>query len=144
MVRAADACVQAGHHRALTIFGILNIRTTQWSYILPQRMQANDFTLFLTYLLYVANPQQSIILIADNYSSHTAARVHSQVTDEPRLHLYYLPTHCTRLIRSKAFGTSSRTRWQPNGCTARWICYQTVFAFFRTITPAAALQWAGA
>lgn len=133
-----------GTNRALTIFGALNIRTGQWSYILRQRMQADDFILFLTYLLYVAYPQQSIILIVDNYSSHTAAKVHTWVANEPRLQLYYLPTHCAHLNPVESIWRQLKNTLAANRLYGSLeLLRQTVFTFFRTMTPAAALRWAG-
>jgi hypothetical protein len=55
----------------VALFEALNIRTGRWDYILRNRMQADDFVLFLTYLLMCYRAQR-IIVIVDNYSCHTA------------------------------------------------------------------------
>ena len=53
------------------LFGALNIRTGQWTYLVREHMYKEDFVAFLEHLLtvYATGP---IILIVDNYSSHTA------------------------------------------------------------------------
>ncbi len=60
-----------GTNRSVALFEALNIRTGRWDYILRNRMQADDFVLFLTYLLMCYRAQR-IIVIVDNYSCHTA------------------------------------------------------------------------
>ena len=55
-----------------------------------------DFIAFLEHLLtvYVEVP---IILIVDNYSSHTAYLVRDWLALHPQLQLYYLPKYCSDL-----------------------------------------------
>lgn len=53
------------------LFGALNIRTGQWKHLVCERMRKEDFIAFLEYLLAVY-PSGPIILIVDNFSSHTA------------------------------------------------------------------------
>src|SRR5215212_3656193 len=60
-----------GSNTTRALFGALNIRTGDWHYQVRKRMRKEDFIAFLEYLLTVY-PSQVIILIVDNYSSHTA------------------------------------------------------------------------
>jgi transposase len=55
-------------------------------------MRTDDVRAFLEHLL-VAYPQGPILLIVDNFSSHTAHAVGQWLTAHPRLHLYSLPTY---------------------------------------------------
>jgi len=78
------------------LFGALNIRTGQWTHLVRPRLQKEDFLAFLEHLL-VVYPTETILLIVDNYSSHTAGVVKEWVVDHPRLQLFYLPTYCSHL-----------------------------------------------
>lgn len=131
-----------GTNRAMTIFGALNMRTGRWDYILRKRMQAEDFLLFLTYLLgcYRDHP---IIVIVDNYSSHTAHKVMRWVADEPRLELLFLPTHCAHLNPVERIWLQLKNTIAPNRLYGSLeVLRQTVFTFFRRMTPEQALHWA--
>jgi len=131
-----------GTNRAITIFGALNIRTGRWDYMLRDRMQADDFLLFLTYLL-ACYRDQHIILIVDNYSSHTAQKVRAWVADEPRLDLLFLPTHCAHLNPVERVWLQLKNTIAPNRLYGSLeLLRQTVFAFFRAMTPEQALRWA--
>jgi len=59
-------------------------------------MRKEDFIVFLEYLLNVY-AEGTIILIVDNYSSHTAGMVTAWLEAHPRLRLYYLPKYCSHL-----------------------------------------------
>ena len=59
-------------------------------------MQKEDFIAFLEYLLTVY-PTQLIILIVDNYSSHTAHDVADFLDKHPRVQLHFLPKYCSHL-----------------------------------------------
>jgi transposase len=59
-------------------------------------MRTDDFLAFLDRLL-VTYPHGPSLLILDNFSSHTAYAVGGWVATHPRLHLYYLPKHCSHL-----------------------------------------------
>ena len=85
-----------GNNQSRTIFGALNIRTGQWNYLIRERMRKEDFIAFLEYLLvvYATGP---IVLIVDNYSSHTAHVVQAWLAEHPRMHLLYLPKYCSHL-----------------------------------------------
>ena len=63
-----------GSNETRSLFGALNIRTGQWTYLVREHMYKEDFIVFLEHLLtvYATGP---IILIVDNYSSHTAGVV---------------------------------------------------------------------
>ncbi len=131
-----------GTNRATTIFGALNVRTGRWDYILRNRMQADDFVLFLTYLL-MCYRDQRIILIVDNFSSHTARKVKTWVANEPRLELLFLPTHCAHLNPVERIWLQLKNTIAPNRLYGSMdVLRQTVIAFFRTMTPEQALQWA--
>lgn len=131
-----------GTNRTLTIFGGLNVRTGRWDYILRNRMQADDFLLFLTYLLGCYR-DQSIIVVVDNYSSHTAHKVLTWVADEPRLTLLFLPTHCAHLNPVERIWLQLKNTIAPNRLYGSLeVLRQTVFAFFRAMTPEQACRWA--
>ncbi len=131
-----------GTNRAITIFGALNIRTGRWDYILRNRMQAEDFLLFLTYLL-ACYRDHPIIVIVDNYSSHTARKVMAWVADEPRLQLLFLPTHCAHLNPVERIWLQLKNTIAPNRLYGSLdVLRQTVFAFFRAMTPEQACRWA--
>lgn len=131
-----------GTNRALTLFGALNLRTGRWDYILRQRMQADDFLLFLTYLL-MCYRDHPLVVIVDNYSSHTAQKVRAWVADEPRLTLLFLPTHCAHLNPVERIWLQLKNTIAPNRLYGSLeVLRQTVFTFFRAMTPEQALTWA--
>ncbi|HEY0737475.1 MAG TPA: IS630 family transposase [Herpetosiphonaceae bacterium] len=131
-----------GTNHTITIFGALNIRTGRWDYILRNRMQADDFLLFLTYLLGCYR-DHSIIVIVDNYSSHTAHKVMNWVADEPRLHLLFLPTHCAHLNPVERIWLQLKNTIAPNRLYGSIeVLRQMVFTFFRAMTPEQARHWA--
>lgn len=133
-----------GTNRSVALVGALNIRTGQWDYILRNRMQADDFVLFLTYLL-MCYRDRRIIVIVDNYSSHTARKVMTWVANEPRLELLFLPTHCAHLNPVERIWLQLKNTLAPNRLYGSIeVLRQTVFAFFRAMTPEQALRWAAA
>lgn len=79
-----------------SVFGALNIRTGHWVYLIRQRTTSGDFVAFLEYLLTVY-PTGPIILVVDNYASHTARAVTAWLALNTRLRLFYLPTYCSHL-----------------------------------------------
>jgi transposase len=79
-----------------SVFGALNIRTGHWVYLIRQRCTSGDFIAFLEHLLTVY-PTGPIILIVDNYASHTARAVTAWLALNPRLRVFYLPTYCSHL-----------------------------------------------
>jgi transposase len=131
-----------GSNQTRCLFGALNIRSGQWSYLLREHMYKEDFIAFLEHLLTVyANG--SIILIVDNYSSHTAKLVASWLDEHPRLQLHYLPKYCSHLnpveriwLRLKERIAANRLHGSFNGLL------EAVTKFFDAMTPRLALCWA--
>jgi len=78
------------------VFTALNIRTGDWDHLVRDRMFKGDFFAFLEHLL-ESCPSSPIILIVDNFSSHTAQAVQDWLADHSRLRLYYLPKYCSHL-----------------------------------------------
>ena len=127
-----------------SLFGALNLRSGQWTYLVREHMCKEDFIAFLAHLLtvYASGP---IILIVDNYSSHTAGVVKDWLAEQPRLQLFYLPKYCSHLnpveniwLRLKAKVAANRL----HGSMTRLL--DTVDAFFQEMTPELALTWAAA
>jgi len=132
-----------GSNQTRCLFGALNIRSGQWSYLIREHMYKEDFIAFLEHLLtvYVDNP---IILIVDNYSSHTAKLVATWLDEHPRLQLHYLPKYCSHLnpveniwLRLKERIAANRLYGSFNGLL------EAVTKFFDVMTPKLALRWAG-
>ncbi|HSO47995.1 MAG TPA: IS630 family transposase, partial [Rhizobiaceae bacterium] len=78
------------------LFGALNLRNGRWHYLVREHVYADDFIVFLEHLLTVYT-SETVILIVDNYSSHTARSVKAWLAEHPRLQLFYLPTYCSHL-----------------------------------------------
>jgi transposase len=124
------------------LFGALNIRTGQWTYAIREHMFKEDFIAFLEQVL-TAYPQGSIILIVDNYSSHTAKMVTEWLAQHSRLRLFYLPKHCSHLnpvepiwLRLKGAVAANRLYGSMQ------VLLETVQAFFQEMTAEKALAWA--
>ena len=99
-----------GSNVSRALFGALNIRTGRWVYLVRPHMRKEDFIVFLEHLLTVY-AQGTIILIVDNYSSHTARVVTAWLEAHPRLQLYYLPSITTAVLsvgRQSASGVAAR------------------------------------
>jgi transposase len=131
-----------GTNVARALFGALEIHTGRWVYQVRERMRTEDFLAFLDYLL-EAYPTGLVLLIVDNYSSHTAHAVTAWVQEHPRLRLYYLPTYCSHLnpveriwLRLKNEVAADRLY----GSLA--LLLETVASFFAKVTPQQALTWA--
>ena len=109
-----------GSNQTRSLFGALNIRTGRWTYLVCEHMHKEDFIAFLEHILavYTSGP---IILIVDNYSSHTAKLVGDWLAEHPRLQLYYLPLRSIARIsiRSKTSGCGSKIALPPIAYTAR-------------------------
>jgi transposase len=132
-----------GTNKTRALFGALNIRTGKWTYLICERMCKEDFIAFLEHLLTVF-PLVPIILIVDNYSSHTAHAVHDWLVEHPRLQLYFLPKYCSHLnpvepIWLRLKGQIAANRLHGSIQTLM----QAVEQFFKDMTPATALTWAG-
>lgn len=66
------------------MFGALNLRDGRWHYLVREHVYADDFIAFLKHLLTVY-ASETVILIVDNYSRHTARRVKAWLAQHPRL-----------------------------------------------------------
>jgi len=134
-----------GSNSSRALFGALNIRSGQWTYLVRKRMMTEDFLAFLEHLL-VTYPVGAIVLVVDNYSSHTAKAVREWLgeAEHSRLQLLYLPTYCSHLnpvesIWLRLKGTIAANRL--HGSMAALL--ETVDTFFNTMSPKQALTWAG-
>jgi transposase len=151
LVRAMWHCVgqqiripTPGTNDTRALFGALNIRTGQWTYLVRQRMRKEDFVAFLEHLL-VVYPCGPIILIVDNYSSHTAHLVRNWLELYPPLQLYYLPKYCSHLNPVEGIWLQLKNKIAANRLYGSMkILLETVEAFFDEMTPARALAWAAA
>ena len=133
-----------GSNTARAIFGALNIRTGAWHYQVRKRMQKEDFIAFLEYLLTIY-PTQVIILIVDNYSSHTAYDVADWVEQHPRLQLHFLPKYCSHLNPVEPIWLRMKGQIAANRLYGSIkLVLAAVDTFFTQMTPAQALLWAGA
>lgn len=133
-----------GSNASRAIFGALNIRTGQWDHLIRRRMRAEDFMAFLTHLLEVY-PLGTLILIVDNYSSHTAHAVADWLAVHPRLQLHYLPTYCSHLNPVEPIWLRLKHDLAANRLHASIEALaDTVTAFFDQMSPAQALVWAAA
>lgn len=133
-----------GSNQTRSLFGALNIRTGEWTYLVREHMYKEDFMVFLEHLLavYANGP---IILIVDNYSSHTAKIVATWLAEHPRLQLHYLPKYCSHLnpvehiwLRLKGQIAANRLYGSLHGLLEAASC------FFDRMTPNMALIWADA
>jgi transposase len=125
------------------LFGALNIRSGQWTYLVREHMYKEDFIAFLEHLLTVY--RGPIILIVDNYSSHTAGAVKAWLTEQSRLQLFYLPTYCSHLNPVENIWLRLKNEIAANrlhGSLQRLL--DGVASFFRDMTPELALTWAAA
>ncbi|MCA1598460.1 MAG: IS630 family transposase [Chloroflexi bacterium] len=134
-----------GSNETRSLFGALEIRTGQWTYLVRETMKKEDFIAFLEHLLTVYS-QGAILLIVDNYSSHTAGEVRDWLAkpEHARLQLHFLPKQCSHLnpvepiwLRLKAQVAANRLHGSMRQLLA------TVDTFFDAMTPEQALQWAG-
>jgi transposase len=124
------------------LFGALNIRTGQWTYLVRGRMRKEDFIAFLEHLLvvYVDVP---IILVVDNYSSHTAHLVRDWLSSHDRLQLYYLPKYCSHLNPVEGIWLRLKGRVAANRLyVSMQSLLQAVDGFFGEMSPEQALIWA--
>lgn len=131
-----------GNNVSRMIFGALNIRSGHWTYLIRDHVRKEDFIAFLEHLLTVYNGP--IILIVDNYSSHTAALVQAWLSRHPRMKLFYLPTYCSHLNPVEVIWRQLKNEIAANRLYASMkLLLDTVEAFFHTMTPDQALAWAG-
>jgi transposase len=105
-------------------------------------MRSDDFIGFLKHLLTVY-PSGKIVLIVDNYSSHTAKVVKEWLVRNPRLRLLYLPTYCSHLDPVEMIWLRLKDKVAANrlyNSVKQLIA--SVQEFFATMTPQQALTWA--
>ena len=131
-----------GSNTARAIFGALEIRTGRWTYLVRERMRTEDFLAFLAHLLTVY-PRHPIILIVDNYSSHTAGEVRDWLAARPRLQLHFLPTHCSHLNPVERIWLQLKGDLAANRLYGSIkLLLASVDRFFAAMTPEQALTWA--
>ena len=133
-----------GTNVSRALFGALEIRTGQWTYLVRERMRKEDFVAFLEHLL-VVYANVPIILFVDNYSSHTARLVRDWLDSQQRLQMYYLPKYCSHLnpvegiwLRLKGNVAANRLYGSIQALL------EAVDVFFRDMSPERALAWAAA
>jgi len=133
-----------GSNDSRAVFGALNIRTGQWTHLVRPRMKKEDFRAFLEYLL-VVYPTETIVLIVDNYSSHTAGVVQEWVATQPRLQLLYLPTYCSQLNPVEHIWLRMKNKIAGNRLHGSMqLLLDAVARFFNEMSPEQALEWAAA
>ena len=133
-----------GTNDTRALFGALNIRTGRWVYLLRERMLAKDFIAFLEHLLN-EYPTYPIILIVDNYSSHTAHIVSEWIVDHERVRMLYLPKYCSHLNPVEPIWLQLKNKIAANRLYASMgVLLEAVKLFFDQMTPEQALVWAAA
>jgi transposase len=133
-----------GSNQTRNLFGALNIRTGQWTYLVREHIYQEDFIVFLEHLLrvYATGP---IILIVDNYSSHTAGVVKEWLAEQPRLQLFYLPKYCSHLNPVENIWLRLKGQIAANRLYGSLqYLLDAVACFFDNMTPELALAWADA
>jgi transposase len=133
-----------GSNATRALFGALEIRTGRWTYRARERMRKEGFIAFLEHLLAVY-PVHPIILVVDNYGSHTAGAVKAWLADHPRLQLHFLPKYCSHLNPVERIWLRLKNDLAANrlyGSIA--VLLATVDRFFAAMTPEQALTWAAA
>jgi transposase len=133
-----------GTNVSRALFGALEIRTGQWTYLVRDRMRKEDFVAFLEHLL-VVYPHVPIILFVDNYSSHTAHLVRDWLENQQRLQMYYLPKYCSHLNRVEGIWLRLKGKVAADRLYGSiQALLEAVDVFFRGMSPETALTWAGA
>ena len=133
-----------GSNTARAIFGALNIRTGQWTSRVREHLRKEDFIAFLEHLL-VVYPTQTILVMVDHDSSHTAHLVEEWLQEHPRLQLHLLPKYCSHLNPVESIWLRMKNEIAANRlCGSIKIVLRTVDAFFAHMTPKQALEWAAA
>ena len=132
-----------GSNDTRAIFGALNIRTGQWTSLVRDHMRKEDFVAFLEHLLVVYR-DVPILLIVDNYSSHTAHLVAAWLAEHPRLQLYFLPKYCSHLNPVEPIWLRLKNKVAANRLYGSiQALLEAVDRFFIEMTPAQALAWTG-
>jgi transposase len=131
-----------GTNVSRALFGALNLRSGQWTYLVRERMRKEDFVAFLEHLS-VVYPTGSIILIVDNFSSHTAHIVREWLVQHSRVQLYYLPKYCSHLNPVEHIWRQLKGKLAADRLYGSIeVLLDTVKAFFKKMTPERALAWA--
>jgi transposase len=107
-------------------------------------MRAVDFIAFLEHRLdvYAAQP---IILIVDNYGSHTAKTVTPWVAAHPQVRLFFLPKYCSHLNPVEAIWRQLKQQLAANRLYGSiTLLLAAVEQFFATMSAAQALRWTSA
>lgn len=133
-----------GSNVSRAIFGALEWRTGHWTYLVREKMRADDFVAFLDHLLHTYGGRP-IILIIDSYSSHTARSVRCWLADHPHIQVYPLPKYCSHLNPVEQIWLRLKDRVAANrlhGSITQLLA--TVDDFFAAMTPEQALCWASA
>ena len=133
-----------GTNVSRALFGALEIRTGQWTYLVRERMRKEDFVAFLEHLLLVY-PNVPIILFVDNYSSHTAHLVRDWLENQQRLQMYYLPKYCSHLNPVEGIWLRLKGQIAANRLYGSiQALLEAVDIFFGEMSPERALTWAAA
>lgn len=131
-----------GTNDSRAVFGALNIDTGRWVYQIRRHMHTEDFLGFLEYLL-EQYPTGPILLIIDNYSSHTAHAVLPWLAEHLRLRVYYLPKYCSHLNPVEPIWLQLKNTIAADRLYASIVrLTETVDEFFLKMTPEQALTWA--
>ena len=133
-----------GANESRAVFGALDIRTGQWIHLVRPTMRAADFIVFLEHVL-AQYPSVPIILVVDNFGSHTAHVVREWCEAHPRLKLMFLPTYCSHLNPVENIWRQLKSKVAANRLYGSMVVLlETVDKFFAQMTPAQALRWAAA
>ena len=93
----------------------------------------------------VTYPSGPIILIVDNYSSHTAHLVREWLGKHPRLQFYYLPKYFSHLNPVEHIWLRLKNKIAANRLYGSMqLLLETVETFFKEMTPEKAVAWAAA
>ena len=131
-----------GSNVSRAIFGALEVHSGRWEYLVRERLFKEDFIAFLEHLLCVY-PTVPIILVVDNFSSHTAKAVQAWLAEHSRVQLFYLPKYCSHLNPVEAIWRQLKGTIAANRLYASMqLLLETVHCYFAELTPAAALRLA--
>lgn len=132
-----------GTNRKFSVFGALEPATGRWTYRMYRGKGQLEFANFVDRVL-DAYPHRPVLLIVDNASIHTAARITRYIAARPRLHLLFLPTYA-----GHEQNPVEKIWWRLKGRVAANRLHASldalaaaVRAFFDDLTPQQALQLA--
>ena len=130
-----------GTNRTFSIFGALEPATGRWTYRMYMGKGQLEFADFVDRVL-AAYPGRPVLLIVDNASIHTAARITRYLAARPRLRLLFLPTYA-----GHEHNPVEKIWWRLKGQVAANRLHASldaldaaVRAFFRDLSPPRALQ----